>query len=89
MSAYSESIGEPEPAYDWYSSGEGSLPVMAHTAASSAEARYTSAPLPRRLGKLRVEVDTQVLLSATRAWLPMQREQPGISMRAPALPKME
>ena len=33
-----------------YSSGEGSLPLVAETAASSAEARYTLAPLPRRLG---------------------------------------
>ena len=41
-----------------------------------------------RLGKLRVEVDTTVAPSATRAWLPMHNEQPGTSVRAPALPKM-
>ena len=45
--------------------------------------------LPSRLGKLRVEVETTVDLSATFAWLPMHSEQPGISMRAPALPKIE
>merc|ERR1719240_1005009 len=61
-----------------YSSGVGSLPWIAARAASSAEARKTSAPLPRRLGKLRVEVETTTALSATRAWLPMQREQPRV-----------
>ena len=35
------------------------------------------------LGKFLVEVDTTVDLSATRAWLPMHSEQPGISVRAP------
>ena len=39
--------------------------------------------LPSRLGKLRVEVETTVDLSATFAWLPMHSEQPGISVRAP------
>ena len=63
--------------------------LMAATAASSADARKTLAPLPRRLGKLRVEVETTVDLSATRAWLPMHREQPGISVRAPTLPYVE
>mmetsp|Transcript_20719 Transcript_20719/g.53528 ORF Transcript_20719/g.53528 Transcript_20719/m.53528 type:complete len:209 (-) Transcript_20719:2263-2889(-) len=69
-----------------YSSCVGSRPRIAATAASSADARYTLAPLPRRLGKLRVDVETTVELSATRAWLPMHSEQPGISVRAPTLP---
>ena len=51
------------------------LPSIAATAASSADAKKTFAPLPRRLGKLRVDVETTVQvtvdLSATRAWLPM------------------
>jgi len=47
--------------------GVGSLPMIAAKAASSAEARKTSAPLPSRLGKLRVEVETTVEFSATRA----------------------
>ncbi len=42
--------------------------------------------VPKRFGKLRVDVDTTVLLSATLAWLPIQREQPGISVLAPTLP---
>jgi hypothetical protein len=29
-----------------------------------------------------------VVLSSTRAWLPMQSEQPGISMREPAAVKI-
>ena len=56
------------------------------TAANSALAKKTFAPVPRRFGKLRVDVETTVALSATRAWLPIHREQPGISVRAPALP---
>jgi hypothetical protein len=36
---------------------------------------------------LRVEVDTTVEFSASRAWLPMQSEQPGISVRAPLRPQ--
>jgi hypothetical protein len=56
-------------------------------AASSAEARNTLVFLPRRLGKLRVLVDTTVAPSRTCAWLPMHRLQPGISVRAPAVPK--
>ena len=58
-------------AYFWYSSGVGNLPSMAAMEANSADARNTFAPLPKRLGKLRVEVDTTVDLSATRAWLPI------------------
>ena len=73
-------------AYLPYSATVGSLPSIAATAASSADARKTLAPLPRRLGKLRVDVDTTVDLSDTRAWLPMHNEQPGISVRAPTLP---
>ena len=42
--------------------------------------------VPKRFGKLRVDVDTTVLLSATLAWLPIQKEQPGISVLAPTLP---
>ena len=75
-------------AYSKYSLGVGNLPFTPATAASSAEAKNTFAPVPRRLGKLRVEVDTTVDSSATRAWLPIHKEQPGISIRAPALPKM-
>ena len=63
-------------------------PSWAQTAANSALPRYTWAPLPRRLLKLRVLVENTVVLSSTRAWLPMQREQPGISMREPAFSKM-
>lgn len=63
--------------YFWYSSTVGSLPSIAAMEASSAEARKTLAPLPRRLGKLRVEVDTTVDLSATRAWLPKEQRREG------------
>jgi hypothetical protein len=42
--------------------------------------------VPKRFEKLRVDVDTTVLLSATLAWLPIHREQPGISVLAPTLP---
>ena len=70
-----------------YSAVVGMYPSVAVTALSSAEARYTFAPLPRRFGKLRVDVDSTVALSATLAWLPMHNEHPGISVRAPALPK--
>ena len=55
-------------------------------AASSAEPRYTLVFLPRRFGKLRVLVDMTVAPSRTCAWLPMHSEQPGISVRAPAVP---
>jgi hypothetical protein len=34
--------------------------------------------LPKRLGKLRVLVDTTVAPSRTWAWLPMHSEQPGV-----------
>ena len=34
--------------------------------------------------EFRVEVETTVEFVATRAWLPMHSEQPGISVRAPA-----
>jgi hypothetical protein len=37
---------------------------------------------------LRVEVDMIVAPSRTWAWLPMHSEQLGISVRAPALPKV-
>ncbi len=73
-------------AYCMYSSTVGSLPMIEATDASSAEARYTLVASPRRFGKLRVEVETTVEPVCTRAWLPMHSEQPGISMRAPALP---
>ena len=43
-----------------YSAGVGSLPMTAATAASSADPRYTFAPLPKRLGKLRVDVEIAV-----------------------------
>ena len=66
-----------------YSSGVGSRPRFAATAPSSAEPRNTFAPLPIRSSKLRVEVEKTVAPSGTRAWLPMQSEQPAISMRAP------
>ena len=36
-----------------------------------------------------MEVETTVALSATLAWLPMQREHPGISILAPARQKVE
>ena len=74
----SEDVACSLAAYFWYSSGVGSLPSMAEIEASSAEARKTLAPLPRRFGKFRVEVDTTVDLSATRAWFPvMDREGKG------------
>ena len=60
--------------------------MMALTAASSAEARYTLAPLPSLLGKFLVDVETTVDFSATRAWLPIQSEHPGISVLAPTAP---
>ena len=45
----------------------GFFPNMAATLASSAEDRYTLAPLPSQLGKFRVEVKIAVLFGATRA----------------------
>ncbi len=75
-------------AYLKYSLGVGNSPFTPATAASSADAKNTLAPVPKRLGKFRVEVDTTVESSATRAWLPIHKEHPGISIRAPALPKM-
>ncbi|CFT97621.1 Uncharacterised protein [Bordetella pertussis] len=70
-----------------YSSRVGMRPRREQIAASSAEPRYTLVFLPRRLGKLRVLVDMTVAPSRTCAWLPMHSEQPGISVRAPAVPK--
>ena len=61
-------------------------PSLEQIAASSALPRYTLVFLPRRFGKLRVLVDNTVAPSRTCAWLPMHSEQPGISVRAPALP---
>ena len=72
--------------YCMYSSIVGILPSRELTAASSEEARNTLAPSPRRFGKLRVEVEITVDFGATRAWLPMHSEQPGISVRAPLTP---
>ena len=71
----------------WYSATVGNLPILEVMAANSADARYTLVFLPKRLGKLRVDVDTTVAPSRTWAWLPMHSEQPGISVRAPAVPK--
>ena len=71
-----------------YSALVGMRPRREQIAASSAEPRYTFEFLPRRLGKLRVLVENTVAPSRTCAWLPMHSEQPGISMRAPALPKV-
>ncbi len=70
-----------------YSALVGSWPRREAMAASSAEPRNTLVFLPRRLGKLRVEVEITVAPSRTCAWLPMHSEQPGISVRAPAVPK--
>ena len=39
-------------------------------------------------GETSLLVENTVVLSSTRAWLPMQREQPGISMREPAASKV-
>ena len=61
-------------------------PSLEQTAANSAEPRYTLVFFPKRFGKLRVLVDMTVAPSLTCAWLPMHKEQPGISMRAPAAP---
>ena len=63
-------------------------PKSAATAESSAEAKKTLVSMPKRLGKLRVEVDTAVAPLRIEAWLPMHREQPGASMRAPVRPRM-
>src|SRR5690606_13613167 len=71
-----------------YSALVGIRPRREQIAASSAEPRYTLELRPRRLGKLRVEVENTVAPSRTWAWLPMHSEQPGISMRAPAVPKV-
>lgn len=64
----------------------GGLPGTGATDTISAEAEYSLAPWPMPLGKSRVEVETQVVVSATRARLPLRSEQPGISVRAPAQP---
>ncbi len=71
-----------------YSATVGSLPIFEAMAANSAEPRYTLVFLPRRFGKLRVEVEIAVEPSLICAWLPMHSEQPGISVRAPAVPKV-
>ena len=52
-------------------------------AASSAELKKTLVSFPIRFGKFLVEVDMTVDPWLTTAWLPTQREQPGISKRAP------
>ena len=70
-----------------YSALVGMRPSLEQMAANSAEPRYTLLFLPKRLGKLRVDVENTVAPSFTCAWLPMHRLQPGISMRAPAEPK--
>ncbi len=72
-------------AFSIYFSTVGGLPNLA---ANSAEDKYTLAPFPNRFGKLRVDVEITVVPSPIRAWSPMHSEYPGISMRAPALPKM-
>ena len=70
-----------------YSSRVGMRPSLEQTAASSALPKNTLVFLPKRLGKLRVLVLMTVAPSRTCAWLPMHRLQPGISVRAPAVPK--
>ena len=57
------------------------------------EARVDALELtPRTMGVLakflRVDVEMTVVPVLQRAWFPMQREQPGISVRATDLPKM-
>ena len=69
-----------------YSAWVGMRPSLEQMADNSAEPKYTKVFLPKRLGKLRVLVYITVAPSFTCAWLPMHRLQPGISMRAPALP---
>ena len=44
----------------------GIRPSRAATAASSADAKYTRVSIPKRLGKLRVEVETAV--APLRIW---------------------
>ena len=53
--------------YFKYSWGEGSFPRTDDMAASSAEAKNTSAPSPNLLGKFLVEVDTTVEFANTLA----------------------
>ena len=50
-----------------YSFGEGSLPITEAIAASSAEAKNTSAPSPNLFGKFLVEVETTVEFAKTLA----------------------
>src|SRR3546814_17238325 len=75
------------PMSAMYSSLVGMRPRREQMAASSAEPRYTLVFLPRRLGQLRVLVDMTVAPSRTCAWLPMHSAQPGISLRATAVPE--
>ena len=84
---FSESLFST-PTASMCSATVGMRPSLEHTAASSALVRNTLVFLPRRLGKLRVGVDTTVAPSRTWAWLAMHREQPDISLRAPAEPKV-
>ena len=63
--------------YLWYSSTVGNLPSTDEIAASSADARKTSAPSPSLLGKFLVDVDTTVELARTLAWLHLHKEHPG------------
>jgi hypothetical protein len=55
-------------------------PSLEAIAANSALTKNTLVFLPKRLGKLRVLVDTTVAPSRTWAWFPMHSEQPGISV---------
>ena len=50
-----------------YSSGDGSFPNTEAIAASSAEAKNTSAPSPSLFGKFLVEVETTVEFAYTLA----------------------
>ena len=74
--------------YLWYSSTVGNLPRTDEIAASSAEAKKTSAPSPSLFGKFLVDVETTVEFANTLAWFPIHKEQPGTSVRAPETPNI-
>ena len=70
-----------------YSSGVGGAqewPYCSQLRRCEVDIRAFTQPVRKFL----VEVDKTVDLGATRAWLPMHNEHPGISVRAPARPKM-
>ena len=64
------------PTASWYSATVGILPSLDVMAANSALAKNTLVFLPKRLGKLRVLVDTKDIKSADKRWNWVRRGAP-------------